>query len=335
MLRLVYAAILLALFWSGYQATFAGSRTADDLRCREVRRDDIPHLRDRSACHGTRADTATLRRDHRGRETAKDVALLDGQPAHGLEIVADKMLGRLPHLAVLAWRSALPIVSILGLVGGVPAEHVVVAYIGTASTCAFAAALTVLISTLARRVRQAVLLAYTLAPFGWFLGPAVCLLFGSTILLREYQWIRPVNDVARGTTPVGCFLEDGPSAWANCARALSSALQGDFDWMVGLQLGGAALFLLLAVWRLRPTFRRQEETPVRLGWLQTTRAQGPPPALASSGPSAAADAVSGRSVTSRRPIALPGWCWCRRSSCVTLSPGDHDRGGGKHRRASP
>ena len=82
-LRLVYAAILLALFWSGYQADVRGFENGLDRRCRAIRRDDIPHLRDRSACHGTGADTATLWRDHRGRETEKDPALLDGQPAHG------------------------------------------------------------------------------------------------------------------------------------------------------------------------------------------------------------------------------------------------------------
>ena len=37
----------------------------------------------------------------------------------GAEIVFDKVLGRLPHLAVLL-ATGLPIVSMLGLVGGVP-----------------------------------------------------------------------------------------------------------------------------------------------------------------------------------------------------------------------
>jgi hypothetical protein len=40
-----------------------------------------------------------------------------------------------------------------------------------------------------------------------------------------------------------------------------------FEWMVELQLTGAAALLLLAVWRLRPTFRRQEDTPARRTWF--------------------------------------------------------------------
>ena len=43
--------------------------------------------------------------------------------------------------------------------------------------------------------------------------------------------------------------------------------------MVGLQLGGAVLLLLLAVWRLRPVFRRQEETPARRTWFGNRRAR--------------------------------------------------------------
>ena len=53
----------------------------------------------------------------------------------------------------------LPVVSLLGLFGGISAESVVVAYVGTFSTVAFAIALTVLISTTARRVRDAIVSA--------------------------------------------------------------------------------------------------------------------------------------------------------------------------------
>ena len=41
-----------------------------------------------------------------------------------------------------------------------------------------------------------------------------------------------------------------------------------FAWMVGLQLGGAVLMLMLAIWQLRPTFRRQEEKPARRTWFR-------------------------------------------------------------------
>ena len=62
------------------------------------------------------------------------------------EIILDKVLGRSAHLAVFV-AIGLPVVSMLGLFGGISAEYVVVAYVGTFSTVAFAVALTVLVST--------------------------------------------------------------------------------------------------------------------------------------------------------------------------------------------
>jgi ABC-type transport system involved in multi-copper enzyme maturation permease subunit len=263
-LRLVYGLILLSLFWSGYQATFANSRMASIAAVAEFAEATfltfaivqlvtllvlIPPL-----FGGTIADE----------KQRKTLHYLMASQLSGGEIVADKVLGRLPHLAVLM-AIGLPIVSILGLIGGVSAEHVAVAYIGTASTCALAVALTVLISTLSRRVRQAVLLAYLLVSC-WMLVPATCLLFGSTILLAQYQWIRPVNEWLAASTPSGVFIHMAVVRRISPAFDLA-AMGGEFEWMVGLQLGGAALLLLLAVWRLRPTFRRQEEAPVRLRWF--------------------------------------------------------------------
>jgi hypothetical protein len=49
---------------------------------------------------------------------------------------------------------------------------------------------------------------------------------------------------------------------------MSSRLIEAFLRMVGSQLAGAVLLLLLAIWRLRPTFRRQEETPSRRSWFR-------------------------------------------------------------------
>ena len=119
------------------------------------------------------------------------------------EIVADKMLGRLPHLAVFL-AMGLPIVSILGLIGGVPAEYVAVAFIGTASTAAFAAALTVLISTLARRVRQSVLTAYVLL-LAWLFVPTFIDLTGSRLYAMQYQWISSANEWLVASSPFGVF----------------------------------------------------------------------------------------------------------------------------------
>ncbi len=260
-LRFVYGAILLLLFWSGYEGTFAGAESATIAAVAQFALMTfltfaivqlvtalvlIPPL-----FGGTIADE----------KQRKTLHYLMASQLSGVEIVVDKVLGRLPHLAILL-ATGLPIVSILGLVGGVPPEYVVIALIGTSSTCAFAVALTVLVSTLARRVRQAVLTAYLLL-FAWLLVPTILEIVGSRLYSSAYQWIRPINTWLVATSPLGMAFGApirGPTG------SILSWMTTDFAWMVGLQLGAAALFLFLAVWRLRPVFRRQEETPARRTW---------------------------------------------------------------------
>jgi hypothetical protein len=174
----------------------------------------------------------------------------------------------------------LPVVSILGLFGGIPVDYVAVAYVGSISSAVFVIALTVLVSTLARRVRQAVLTAYLLM-LAWLFLPSLIALCGmlftgptltgsthSGLLRQLYSWVAPVNTLLVVSSPAGCWLiiEAVPTR-----RAIGIGLPGlmsEFEWMVALQLGGAAVLLLLAVWRLRPIFRRQEETPARRTWFR-------------------------------------------------------------------
>ena len=265
-LRFVYGSILLLLFWSGYEGTFRGAQSATITAVAMFALETfltfaivqlitvlvlIPPL-----FGGTIADE----------KQRKTLHYLMASQLSGAEIVFDKILGRLPHLAILL-AMGLPIVSILGLVGGVPPEYVVGTFIGTSSTCAFAVALTVLVSTLARRVRQAVLTAYLLL-FAWLLVPTFLELIGSRLYSLAYQWIRPVNTWLVATSPFGVIL----NTRGGTLPSLTSVTR-DFAWMVGLQLGAAAFFLFLAVWRLRPVFRRQEETPARRTWFGSTGAR--------------------------------------------------------------
>jgi ABC-type transport system involved in multi-copper enzyme maturation permease subunit len=140
------------------------------------------------------------------------------------EIVADKVLGRSPHLAVFL-AMGLPIVSLLGLFGGVSLESVVIAYVGTISTASFAVALTVLVSTLARKVRQAVLIAYVLM-LGWQSVPVIVGLLGPRLYPQTYGWIDPIFSWVGATCPLnvyvsmamrrgfrGMFVFGGPGPW--------------------------------------------------------------------------------------------------------------------------
>jgi ABC-type transport system involved in multi-copper enzyme maturation permease subunit len=270
-LRLVYGAILLLLIWSGYEQTFLSKRTASIAAVAIFAEETfftfaivqlvtvlvlIPPI-----FGGTIADE----------KQRKTLHYLMASQLSGGEIVVDKALGRLPHLAVFV-AIGLPVVSILGLFGGVPAEYVAVAYIGTATSCAFAVALTVLVSTLARRVRQAVLAAYVLL-FSWLFVPTLVELIGSRLRVVAYQWVEPVNTWLVESSPFGALIR---VAMRGRPGLIMSPATADFQWMAGLQVGGAALLLLLAVWRLRPTFRHQEETPARRAWFRSARSRRRP-----------------------------------------------------------
>jgi ABC-type transport system involved in multi-copper enzyme maturation permease subunit len=261
-LRLVYGAILLLLVWSGYQQSFGGSRTASIARVAMFAADTffifaivqlvtafvlIPPL-----FAGTIADE----------KQRKTLHYLMASRLSGGEIVVDKLLGRLPILAVFL-AMGLPVVSILGLFGGVPADFVAVAYIGTLTSCAFAASIAVVVSTLARGVRQAVLTAYVFVA-AWVFIPTIVDLVASRLPGLPYHLIQPANEWLVQSSPFGALLTVLMRARP---RSLVSTSTPEFQWMVGIQLGGAALLLLLAVWRLRPTFRRQEETPARRSWF--------------------------------------------------------------------
>ena len=272
MLRFVYGALLLALFWNAYEGTFAGASTAKIAAVTRF-------------AEGTFFVFALLQlvtvivlipplfggaiADEKQRKTLH--YLMASQLSSG-EIVADKMLGRLPHLAVFI-AMGLPVVSILGLIGGVSAEYLVVAFVGTASTAAFAAALTVLVSTLARGVRQSVLTAYVLL-LTWIFVPTFIDVTGSRLYPMAYHWISMANEWLVASSPVGALLLM-PMQGGRLGRILRlSPALGDFQRMVGLQLGAAALLLVLAAWRLRPTFRHQEETPARRTWFGSGTARG-------------------------------------------------------------
>ena len=87
------------------------------------------------------------------------------------EIVLDKLAARLLHVGVFVLLG-MPVMCLLTLFGGVAWDYVVGAYAATFSITIFAAALAVLISTFARRVGQAVLIAYVFE-IVWLIVPPI------------------------------------------------------------------------------------------------------------------------------------------------------------------
>ena len=186
------------------------------------------------------------------------------------EIVGDKLAARLLHVGIFILLG-LPVVSLLGLFGGLPWEYVVTAYVGTLSITFFTAAQATLVSTFARRVRQGVLIAYLLQA-AWLVGPILTSTFFQFVYPRTFVRIRPALEWLGAASPVSVWY----LALMNTPRRFGPAVGPSFFldpflWMVGLQLAAGAFFLLIAVVQLRPTFRRQETSSRRLNWFSFKR----------------------------------------------------------------
>jgi ABC-type transport system involved in multi-copper enzyme maturation permease subunit len=263
LLRALYGALLLLVVWGGYEGTFAG-RTGVPLK-------QVASFAEKTFVTFAVVQLVTVLvlipplyggaiADEKQRKT---LHYLMASRLSGAEIVLDKVLGRLPHLGVFM-AIGLPVVSILRLFGGIPIEHLLVAYGGTLTTAVFAVALTVLVSTLARGVRPAMLTAYLLL-FLWLFVPPVVQLFGSLTFRAAYAPIQPYCDWLAGSSPFRVFIT--AALRARGRGSMWSLVSTELAWMAGLQLVGAALLLLVAVWQLRPTFRRQEANPARRTWF--------------------------------------------------------------------
>jgi ABC-type transport system involved in multi-copper enzyme maturation permease subunit len=182
-------------------------------------------------------------------------------------IVLDKLAARWVHVGVFILLG-LPVISLLTLFGGVAWDYVIGAYAGTLSIVFFTAALAVLMSTFARRVGQGVLIAYLLE-IVWLVGPPIADAVFRWLFPGFYLWISPLCVWALETTPVSLLLWYVPpyGAMFGMSAIPPAPFFDHFLWMMAQQCALGAIFLLIAAWQLRPTFRRQEESGRRLNWF--------------------------------------------------------------------
>jgi len=170
------------------------------------------------------------------------------------EIVLGKLLVRMLYVGVLLGVS-LPVLSLLVLLGGIDPRLVLLACGGTFSTAWFLAALSIWVSTIARRVREAFFIAYGLEGL-WLLSPL--------ILRNVSNWRWPafssamdwLADWAGGSSPV----EVGRQLfWGILGGGISRLTFIELvAWMIGLQVAFGIVLAVLAAWQLRPIFRRQD-----------------------------------------------------------------------------
>ena len=177
------------------------------------------------------------------------------------EIVLGKLAARmLQYLAAVA--AGVPILLMLTLLGGFRPEWVLALFVLTVSMAAFLGGLSMLSSVLARRTKGATNMA-SLWAAGWFGAPVALWIVG--LLGIVPAWSRPALDLLNEW-----FLASSPTSMFASFAALTgrvgmATLVEQYWRMVALQWGYAALFVLLAVWRLRPAFRRLDD-PEPVPW---------------------------------------------------------------------
>ena len=168
------------------------------------------------------------------------------------EIVLGKLFVRMLYVGVLLGVSV-PVMSLLVMLGGIDPWLVVMSCGATLSTAWFLATLSIWVSTMARRPREALFIVYGL----------------------EGLWLA-VPTLVANTLPTGWPMIDGPALkvaeWVGASSPAdvmwvvsrgmvfgSTARWEDVVyWMIGLQLAAGVVLAALAAVQLRPIFRRQD-----------------------------------------------------------------------------
>jgi ABC-type transport system involved in multi-copper enzyme maturation permease subunit len=175
----------------------------------------------------------------------------------GPEIVLGKLMVRMLYVGVLLGVS-LPVMSLLVLLGGLDPMFVLVVCGGLLSTAWFLATLSIWVSTIARRPREALFVTYGLEAL-WLVVPRVV----TSSLSTGWGWLDdPLHWLAEwieATSPVTLVwdlfygvLFGGGADWVE-----------SLCWMIGLQAAAGVMLALLAAVQLRPIFKRQDGAVAR------------------------------------------------------------------------
>jgi ABC-type transport system involved in multi-copper enzyme maturation permease subunit len=181
------------------------------------------------------------------------------------EIVIGKLFVRMLYVGVLLGVSV-PVLSLLVLLGGIDPWLVALGCGATLSTAWFLATLSIWVSTIARRPREALFIAYGLEGL-WLVVPSLL----TSLLPTGYRVIDvPVVHVVTwlaASSPVDVFWEVssmlvvGVARWRGALWGISGTGAGYTEmiyWMMGLQVAAGSVLAALAAVQLRPVFRRQD-----------------------------------------------------------------------------
>jgi ABC-type transport system involved in multi-copper enzyme maturation permease subunit len=249
--RVCYALALLILIWQVYSNSpgySGGPQVYSPTRMSQLAKDcfeGFTWIQGITVLFLTPAFFSGVIADERQRKT---LHYLLASQLTGSEIVLGKLMARFLHVAVIL-ALGLPVMSLLSLFGGIDPWEVALTCLGTFTTALMIAAISVAVSAVSKRPRDAIVSSYLISAI-WLFGP---LLFW---MLVRSNWaalaaaIEPIVRILIASTPFG--LADGPGL-----TTMTKNYWANFAWMVGLQLLIASLIVGMATVRLRPSFRNE------------------------------------------------------------------------------
>jgi ABC-type transport system involved in multi-copper enzyme maturation permease subunit len=205
----------------------------------------------------------------------KTLQYLLGSCLTSAEIVLGKLFSRMITAGVLL-MIGLPIIALLGLIGGVDPVDVFLSFFGSASTLFLIGAFSVFVSLYSQRPREAVAAVYS-AEILWLAGPF--------LVKSLLPWSRLPPGFVYDAVQTGCnwvgmtsplFVVFSRPIWMGMSAL---TWYTTILWMIGSQIGVGAIFTLIAVARLRPVCRAEGSGQTRFGraWLLTKRRLLPRP----------------------------------------------------------
>ena len=185
------------------------------------------------------------------------------------EIVLGKLLVRMLYVAVLLGVS-LPVLSLLVLLGGIDPRLVLLSVGATLSTGWFLASLSIWVSTIAKRVREAFFVAFGLECL-WLCSPFVLrrISIPAVPLFNEAAyWL---SEWLGASNPIEVVWDLFYSTVVTRGMGTRSEVE-TIIWMIGLQMAFGFILSIVAAWQLRPIFRRQgSEGEARAKWARSFR----------------------------------------------------------------
>jgi ABC-type transport system involved in multi-copper enzyme maturation permease subunit len=170
----------------------------------------------------------------------------------GPEIVLGKLMVRMLYVGVLLGVS-FPVMSLLVLLGGIDPTLVLVGCAALFTTAWFLAALSIWVSTIARRPREALFVTYGLEAL-WLIVPPLVrsrVWTGQLWVDETLQWLA---EWIGASSPAYALWD---ALWS-MATGVSNSWQQTLCWMIAMQAAFGAVLAILAAVQLRPIFKRQD-----------------------------------------------------------------------------